>query len=101
VKIPQILYEVMWDTRGFNDLSEWPEDGSQPFVFSSGDATGFGTHADYLFGWKGDALQKAMDSFCGVGCPQLKTQTTQAGNRCGIKPSVVEDIDSCKFPTEF
>jgi uncharacterized protein DUF1996 len=37
VKIPQILYETIWDTRQFNDKSEWPEDGSQPFVFSTGD----------------------------------------------------------------
>lgn len=30
-------YKVNWDTRGFNDESEWPEDGSQPFVLSTGD----------------------------------------------------------------
>jgi len=38
VKLPQLFYEVMWDTEQFNDLSLWPEDGSQPFVFSTGDA---------------------------------------------------------------
>ena len=37
IKIPQVLYETIWDTRGFNDKSIWPEDGSQPFVFSTGD----------------------------------------------------------------
>jgi hypothetical protein len=37
VKIPQILYETAWDTRAFNDKSIWPTDGSQPFVYSSGD----------------------------------------------------------------
>lgn len=37
VKIPQLMYEVMWDTREFNDASLWPEDGSQPFVYSYGD----------------------------------------------------------------
>lgn len=31
------MYEVMWDTREFNDKSLWPEDGSQPFVWSTGD----------------------------------------------------------------
>lgn len=96
VKIPQILYEVAWDTSAFNDPNDWPEDGSQPFVFSFGDKTGYGTHADYLFGWKDDALQKAMDAFCGVNCPQLKTQSVQEGNRCQIKPKVVEPIDGCK-----
>lgn len=37
VKIPQVMYEVMWDTRGFNNKDLWPEDGSQPFVWSTGD----------------------------------------------------------------
>jgi hypothetical protein len=31
------MYEVMWDTREFNDPSIWPEDG-QPLVYSMGDA---------------------------------------------------------------
>jgi hypothetical protein len=38
VKIPQLMYEVNWDTSGFfSDLKEWPEDGSQPLVLSNGD----------------------------------------------------------------
>lgn len=37
VAIPQVMYEVMWDTRAFNDAGLWPEDGSQPFVLSAGD----------------------------------------------------------------
>jgi hypothetical protein len=37
VKLPQVMFEVMWDTTGFNDASLWPEDGSQPFVYSMGD----------------------------------------------------------------
>lgn len=38
VKMPQLMYEVMWDTTPFNDAALWPEDGSQPFVYSMGDA---------------------------------------------------------------
>jgi hypothetical protein len=37
VRLPQLFFEIMWDTRRFNDLSTWPTDGSQPFVFSMGD----------------------------------------------------------------
>ncbi|KAF1975790.1 hypothetical protein BU23DRAFT_529689 [Bimuria novae-zelandiae CBS 107.79] len=58
VVIPQVMYEVIWDvsfhfssvrklgcemadrdtqTRSFNDKSLWPADGSQPFVWSTGD----------------------------------------------------------------
>ncbi|KAF2655624.1 hypothetical protein K491DRAFT_657894 [Lophiostoma macrostomum CBS 122681] len=94
VHIPQILYEVAWDTRAFNDPNDWPEDGSQPFVFSMGDPTGYGTHADYVFGWKDDALQRAMDAYCGVNCVQLKTQSPQAANRCTLGQKVAEPIDA-------
>lgn len=36
IKIPQVMYEVNWDTAHFiND--PWPTDGTQPFVLSTGD----------------------------------------------------------------
>ena len=37
VKIPQLMFEIIWDTSGFNDKAIWPEDGSQPFTLSQGD----------------------------------------------------------------
>ncbi|KAI2777787.1 hypothetical protein F4815DRAFT_279302 [Daldinia loculata] len=94
VKIPQLFYEIVWDTTPFNDKSEWPEDGSQPFVWSYGDATGFGNHGDYMFGWKGDTLQIAMDTNCnGFKCPELQYQEIKEGNKCSVKPVVDEDVD--------
>ncbi|KAI1344662.1 hypothetical protein F5Y15DRAFT_421829 [Xylariaceae sp. FL0016] len=93
VKIPQLFYEVIWDTSAFNNAADWPADGSQPFVWSFGDTTGYGNHGDYVFGWKGDALQTAMDSNCNINCPQLKSQTIQQGNQCSVKPTVSEQID--------
>lgn len=36
VRVPQLMYEVNWDTRGFND-PEYFLEGKQPFVYSFGD----------------------------------------------------------------
>ncbi|KAI1495182.1 hypothetical protein F5X96DRAFT_613725 [Biscogniauxia mediterranea] len=93
VKIPQLFYEVIWDTTPFNNPADWPEDGSQPFVWSYGDQTGYGNHGDYVFGWRGDALQQAMDTNCNINCPQLRSQSIQQGNQCTVKDTVGEDID--------
>lgn len=59
--------------------------------------TGFGTHADYVFGWKGDALQRVLDSPCYVNCPTLLTQTVEEANNCSKAATVSELIDGCKL----
>lgn len=101
VRMPQVLFEVVWDTSKFNNKADWPTDGSQPFVWSFGDATGYGNHGDYVFGWKGDALQRLMDTACVVNCPKAnaKTQNTAAMNKCTQKSMVKEVVDGCKFLT--
>ncbi|OAA65762.1 hypothetical protein SPI_02549 [Niveomyces insectorum RCEF 264] len=93
VKLPQLMLETVWDTRQFNDKSLWPEDGSQPFVWSSGDKSGYSSHADYVFGWKGDALQRAMDSHSYVTGSGLKTQTIAQQNKCTVRDMVNEPLD--------
>lgn len=95
VRIPQLMYEVHWDTTPFNDRSLWPTDGSQPFVLSMGDPTGLGQHGDYVFGWKDDSLQKAMDrAGCfGAECGTLKTQAIDSARTCTVPRRVHEDID--------
>ena len=59
--------------------------------------TGFGNHGDYVFGWRADALQKAMDTNCATNCPGLKVQTIPTGNQCTKKESVKEDVDGCEY----
>ncbi|KAK3402550.1 hypothetical protein B0T20DRAFT_427985 [Sordaria brevicollis] len=94
IKIPQVHYEVVWDTRQFNNKADWPTDGSQPFVLSNGDPTGYGQHGDYVFGWEGDRLQHAMDNRCfGPSCNGLKTQAFAQANKCTVKSVVNENTD--------
>ncbi|KAH8900644.1 hypothetical protein GQ53DRAFT_835597 [Thozetella sp. PMI_491] len=92
VKLPQILLETVWDTRAFNNKADWPTDGSQPFVWSNG-GNGFSSHADYVFGWKDDSLQKAMDGHTYVSAPMLKTQSAAEGNKCKVNDMVKENLD--------
>lgn len=98
VRVPQVAYETMWNTSVFEDM--WPTDGSQPFVWSYMDDKGYGTHADYLFGWKGDSLQRAMNDSCmfsrcgSPGAPGiLETQTVAEMNNCAVENTVEEDTD--------
>lgn len=98
VRMPQVAYETMWNTTVFDDM--WPKDGSQPFVWSYLDSKGYGTHADYMFGWKGDSLQRAMNDSCmfhACGSPGmqgiLKTQTVAEMNKCAAKTLVEEETD--------
>ncbi|KAK3361984.1 hypothetical protein B0T24DRAFT_660163 [Lasiosphaeria ovina] len=92
VKIPQLMYEVMWDTREFNNKDDWPTDGSQPLVLSTGDTTGYGQHADYVFGWQDSTLQTAMDSGCYLrNCSQLADQAPKVKNLCNVPVTANED----------
>ncbi|KAK4665391.1 hypothetical protein QC763_0061950 [Podospora pseudopauciseta] len=94
VRIPQLMLEIVWDTSLFNDPDEWPEDGSQPFVLSTGDTTGYGQHGDYVFGWKGDSLQRAMDGVCfGANCHVLESQSLGEAKRCSVSSRVGEEVD--------
>ena len=91
------MLEVMWDTTGFNDPKDWPEDGSQPLYLSTGDHTGYGQHGDYVFGWEGDSLQKAMDNGCYLrNCTKLTAQLIKDKNLCTVPTTYKEPLDECK-----
>ncbi|KAH9893793.1 hypothetical protein F4778DRAFT_748505 [Xylariomycetidae sp. FL2044] len=94
VRMPQVVYETVWDTRPFNSM--WTAGQPNPFVWSfAGGATvnGAGNHADYMFGWKGDALQRAMNkSECFYdGCGSIQKQQMSVANTCTIPMTVDEE----------
>ncbi|KAI8628583.1 hypothetical protein F5Y19DRAFT_106401 [Xylariaceae sp. FL1651] len=89
--VPHIFFEVYWNTPLFNDF--WTPDGkSQPFVLSSGDATGYSSHGDFISGWDQTTLQTIIDT-CDAGdsgmdqCPQI--------------PGGLNDVNDCKINPSF
>jgi hypothetical protein len=62
--------------------------------------SGSAAHGDYVFGWEGDSLQKAMDNGCNLNrdCPAagLTAQTPEKYNACTIKQQAPEPVDGCK-----
>ena len=72
-RIPALLYEMTWAVDAFNAYRK-PGGGDQPFVFSNGDRTGYGYHADFFNGWDVDLLQKALkDESCGNDGGRIET----------------------------
>ncbi|TFK22636.1 hypothetical protein FA15DRAFT_657391 [Coprinopsis marcescibilis] len=93
IRMPLLFLEIVWDTREFN--SQWPTDGSQPLIMSNGDPTGYGQHADYIFGWKGDSLQRAMNQCIEFGgdCPALTRLNDVDINRCRMNTVINERVE--------
>ncbi|KAI1474461.1 hypothetical protein K445DRAFT_310597 [Daldinia sp. EC12] len=93
VRMPQLTYETVWDTTKFNSM--WPSGAPNPFVWSFHGTSGYGTHADYMFGWKGDSLQRAMNkSECFYdGCGSITKQVMSTANKCTVPDMVGEETD--------
>lgn len=97
IRVPQLTYETVWDTTKFNSM--WPAGTPNPFVWSFEGSSGYGTHADYMFGWKGDSLQRAMDTpECFYdGCGSIKKQAMSVANKCTVEDMVGEETDGCMY----
>jgi Domain of unknown function (DUF1996)/WSC domain len=94
--LPHLFYEVYWNTPKF--ASRWtPGQGSQPFVLSNGDPTGYGLHADFLAGWDPNTLAQIINN-CDAGdagmdkCPGLIGGLNDPSTSCNLVSPVSEDI---------
>ncbi|EJT76078.1 hypothetical protein GGTG_06002 [Gaeumannomyces tritici R3-111a-1] len=95
VKLPVIMYELMWNVTTFSNRNDWPASGN-PFVYSM-DLGGSAAHGDYVFGWKDQSLQLAMDNKCNLNqaCPKAGLTAAQPAeyNACKIKQQAPEDVN--------
>ncbi|PPQ63224.1 hypothetical protein CVT24_005684 [Panaeolus cyanescens] len=62
VTLPRIFLEVYWYSNDFASVRSQARNTTQPFVFSYGDPTGYGYHADFINGWDHGVLQNAVDN---------------------------------------
>jgi hypothetical protein len=62
--------------------------------------SGAAAHGDYVFGWEGDTLQKAMDNGCNLNrdCPKagITAQSADKYNACTKPQQAKEPVDGCK-----
>ena len=61
---------------------------------------GSAVHGDYLFGRKGDSLQRAMDNHCSVNgdcpCAGLHAQKPEVYSACTKAQQAPEQVDGCE-----
>ncbi|KAK0495133.1 hypothetical protein EDD18DRAFT_1170793 [Armillaria luteobubalina] len=96
VRLPRIFLEVYWASGDFDQYRDQAKNSTQPFVYSFGDPTGYGYHADFINGWDDGALQKAVDNcHCDeygspTCCADQGIFTYQEGKECYITDIVDE-----------
>jgi len=96
IRFISIFFEVIFDTYNY----PWWNGNfgtQQPFVFSYGDATGYGFHGDFINGWDVPVLQKVADECTNnsgdmTDCHAF-TINTDSQEYCAVPPSVDEDIN--------
>ncbi|KAK0835774.1 hypothetical protein LTR73_000273 [Friedmanniomyces endolithicus] len=91
VHLISIFFEVIYQTGNFAD--RWHSPNHHPFIFASGDRTGYGFHGDFINGWNTTALQSAID-----------TCTSNSGSLsdCPVFDDLYSDAEcqACKLPPQ-
>ena len=92
VRLMTLFYEVTFTVDQF--ANRWYAGRDQPFVFSTGDPTGYGFHGDFQNGWDIDVLTKAI-----VQCQASSGQESDCplfdlryGQSCHVTPQVNEVV---------
>ncbi|KAF8652283.1 hypothetical protein AX16_004472 [Volvariella volvacea WC 439] len=102
VTLMKMFYEITWDVHAF--ANRWnPAVDRWPFVYATGDPTGYSWHADFQNGWDVGVLQNAIDQCdnpnddTGNGiteaCRFFTVQSRATADTCKISPHVNEQID--------
>ncbi|KAI5835680.1 hypothetical protein K523DRAFT_368070 [Schizophyllum commune Tattone D] len=101
--LPRIFMEassqpVYWITQTWDAFRSQSYSPDQPFVFSNGDPTGYGYHADFVNGWEPAALKNALD-YCHCNpygdpscCVAQGLFTFDQEAKCYITDSVEEKV---------
>ncbi|KAM4066610.1 WSC domain-containing protein [Hirsutella rhossiliensis] len=90
IRLPSLLYEVIWNTGGFKDKKG-------KFLLSNGDETGYGYHGDFMMGWDEDFLQKAVntctnDSGRIEDCPLFDIMTKDEADKCSMEKPLPQEL---------
>eukprot|EP01117_Protostelium_nocturnum_P001963 TRINITY_DN12618_c0_g1_i1.p1 TRINITY_DN12618_c0_g1~~TRINITY_DN12618_c0_g1_i1.p1 ORF type:complete len:582 (-),score=180.01 TRINITY_DN12618_c0_g1_i1:250-1995(-) len=91
VRIPGIFFEA------FYSVDQFPHGtGTNPFVFSNGDPTGYGYHGDFVSGWDPEVMRKALlDDSCDASSTNNGNTVT---NCLPLKPFVkASNNDICEL----
>lgn len=96
IRLPRIFIEVYWSTSEFEPFRSQAKNSTQPYVYSYGDPTGYGYHADFINGWDKGVLQNAVDK-CHCNpfgdprcCADAGIFTLTQGKKCRLTKSVDE-----------
>ncbi|GAW01318.1 wsc domain-containing protein [Lentinula edodes] len=101
VTIPRVFIEGYWSTGEWDAIRDTDAmNSTQPYVFSYGDPTGYGYHADFYNGWESGVLQNVLDkcacTSAGFGdatcCGDLGVFTLDTSGTCAITSIVDEQV---------
>jgi hypothetical protein len=100
----RMFYEITWDVHTFVTNGKWnPAVDKWPFVYSTGDPTGYSAHGDFQNGWDVKTLQSAIDecnnpnddTINGIteACKHFTVQPAADKQKCKATPVLTERTD--------